>query len=144
MHDATLAEIGGMYSRLQKEFDNHGGKCLMDSAFSRKKCGFIIKSAQQVPFEHGAEAISLASQATSCRQAAEWGMRAFQGSFPRVTETFRCEETGLRKEHLRMLTLLFNFRANRVGMNQLASSFMKHMSADAAYIIASNNRPRNR
>ena len=57
-------------------------------------------------------------QATSMRQAAEWGMRAIQSSFPRLKDTFVYEETGERRIVMKMLCLLYNLRARTVGINR--------------------------
>ena len=38
----------------------------------------------------------LGQQAMSCRQAAEWGMRGLQGSFPRLKDRIIYEENGER------------------------------------------------
>ena len=74
-HDSTLAYWGSMYSKLQKCWEDHHGKVLMDSAFASNMYNFIIQSSQNVPIAEGHQAMLLGQQATSCRQAAEWGMR---------------------------------------------------------------------
>jgi hypothetical protein len=84
-HDSTVAENGGLYSDLKKFHDATGGKCVADSAFFLKRCPFIIKSGKRKVGETRVRAIEH-RQATKLRQSAEWGMRAIQGSFPRVKE----------------------------------------------------------
>jgi hypothetical protein len=65
------------------------------------------------------------------RQAAEWGMRAIQSSFPRLKDTFVYEETGEHRIVMKMLCLLYNLRARTVGINQIKNVFMKQLDEDA-------------
>ena len=65
-----------------------------------------------------AEEIVVHADATSMRQSAEWGMRSFQASFPRIKDRMLYEENGERKIILEMLVYLFNYRANHVGISQ--------------------------
>ena len=67
-------------------------------------------------------AIGLHNVYTSLRQASEWGMRAIQGSFPRL----KCRLPGdSKKRHdlLLTVTLLYNFRISRYGANQINTVF---------------------
>ena len=48
-HDSTPAHWGSMYSKLQKCWEDHHGKVLMDSAFASNMYEFIIQSSQNVP-----------------------------------------------------------------------------------------------
>ena len=93
-HDSTLAHWGSMYSKLQKCWEEHRGKVLMDSAFASNMYEFIIQLSQNVPVTEGRQAMLLGQQATSCRQAAEWGMRGLKGSFPRLKDRIIYEENG--------------------------------------------------
>jgi hypothetical protein len=43
-HDSVIAENGGLYETLRRVRNNTGGKAVVDSAFSLKKCPFLIKS----------------------------------------------------------------------------------------------------
>ena len=65
-HDSTLAHWGSMYSKLQKCWEDHHGKVLMDSAFASNMYEFIIQSSQNVPITEGHQAMLLGQQATSC------------------------------------------------------------------------------
>ena len=49
-HDSTIAEWGNIYKKLRDVYENSGtaGKCTVDSAFSRKRYDFLIKSSQQI------------------------------------------------------------------------------------------------
>jgi hypothetical protein len=84
-HDLTVAECGGLYSDLKSIHDATGGKCVADSAFSLKRCPFIIKSGKKKVDETAAQA-TVRRQATKLRQSAEWGERALQGSFPHAKD----------------------------------------------------------
>jgi hypothetical protein len=122
-HDSTIAQNGGLYNDLQTVYDATGGKCVADSAFSLKQCPFIIKSGKRKLGESAARR-TVCRQATKLRQSAEWGMRALQGSFPRVKDRFIFNQDFRdRQLFLHLITLLFNFRTSYVGMNQLQSTF---------------------
>jgi len=58
------------------------------------------------------------------RQCAEWGMRAIQGSFPRLKDKLLFSESlENRKVFLNLITMLLNFRTRRIGFNQLMSTY---------------------
>ena len=69
-------------------------------------------------------------QATSLRQSSEWGMRALQGSFPRVRDVLRFvdEENGETRIILCLFIHLYNWRAVTVGQNQIRSVYMPHLN----------------
>jgi hypothetical protein len=69
--------------------------------------------------------------ATSMRQSAEWGMHAFQSSFPRIKDTLPYEERGERRIILGCLLLLYNCRARLVGINQITNVYMPFLRNDA-------------
>lgn len=137
MHDSTVAEWGKIYNKLKEAFDEHGGQCVVDSAFSRTHYPFLIKSAQDcvVGSDGTIESIMTLRQATSARQASEWGMRAFQGTFPRLKDRFIYEERGERKVVLMCMVLLYNLRSRLVGINQILHSYMPHLSVEANHIL---------
>jgi hypothetical protein len=64
-------------------------------------------------------------------QSAEWGMRSLQASFPRIKDRMIYEEHGERRVNLKMLILLFNLRARKVGINQLKNVYMVPLNDDA-------------
>ena len=70
-------------------------------------------------------------QETLFRQASEWGMRGFQGSFPRLKDRFIYEERGERKLMLWATVLMFNLRTRLVGLNQILSTYMPNFSIEA-------------
>jgi hypothetical protein len=118
VHDSQIAEWGNVYAKLEGVYIATGKRVVVDSAFSKTTYGFLLKSGEDIvtPTEIG-------RQATSLRQSAEWGMRAFQVAFPRVKVRLQNEESGERKCVLTSLVLLFNLRSRLVGLNQILSTF---------------------
>jgi DDE superfamily endonuclease len=138
VHDSTMASFFGVYDKLQNVYDETGLKCIMDSAFCASEYEFITKSSQNFEQCHfnDMETMAINSAATSMRQAAEWGMAALQGSFPRLTDTFPYEDgPGERLETLKMIMLLYNFRCKYVGLNQLRNTFVPEWSKDAQFLM---------
>ena len=137
VHDSQVAYWGRVYDKLQAVYDETGGKCTVDSAFGKVNRPFLIKSSQDYLVStmptRAEQRLDLARkrQATSMRQAAEWGMRAIQSSFPRLKDTFVYEETGERRILMKMICLLYNLRARSVGINQIRNVFMKQLDEDA-------------
>ena len=56
------------------------------------------------------------------RQAAEWGMGAFQRTFARLKVPLPCDDKK-RLILLKSMGLLYNFRCEKVGFNQIRSVF---------------------
>ena len=135
VHDSTLAEWGGVYDALEDVYNRTGAKCCVDSAFTSSNNEYLIKSAQNYNSVNSSHELLKMDQATSMRQAAEWGMRAIQGAFPRLVERIQYEENGERNIFLSLVPLLYNFRLARVGLNQIRNVYCPHWSADAAYFI---------
>jgi hypothetical protein len=137
VHDSQVAYWGRVYDKLEAVYDETGGKCTVDSAFGKVSRPFLIKSSQDclvstMPTrEEQRLDLQRKRQATSMRQAAEWGMRAIQSSFPRLKDTFVYEENGERRIVMKMICLLYNLRARSVGINQIKNVFMKQLDEDA-------------
>ena len=95
-----MAEFADVYSKLGKMFEMHGGKCTADLAFNGCVYRFLVKSSQDPLTAEGStheeilQNVHVQLEATSMHQAAEWGMRALQSSFPRLKDRFFCEEKG--------------------------------------------------
>jgi hypothetical protein len=129
-HDSTVAEYGGVYAKLEEMFNRYGVKCTADSAFGGKTYPFLIKSSQDPLLATGETQDDILAQvciqleATSMRQAAEWGMRAVQSSFPRLKDRFLYEEDGERQRVLHSMFLLYNLRTRIVGINQIRNFYM--------------------
>lgn len=128
-HDSTVADWGNIYTKLAEVHQRTGGKCTVDSAFSRGRYPFLIKSSQSDP--ENPEDFCVNTEATSMRQSAEWGMRAFQSSFPRLKDRLLYEEKGERRLILKSLILLYNVRARKVGINQIRNTYMKDLERNA-------------
>jgi hypothetical protein len=62
----------------------------MDSAFCASEFEFITKLAQNFEAIHfnSMEQMEINLAAVPMHKAAEWGMQALQGSFPRLLDTF--------------------------------------------------------
>jgi hypothetical protein len=91
----------------------------------------LIKSSQELIHIQSYRAQSIARDATSMRQSAEWGMRAFQSTMPRIKDRMKFEERGERKVTLTVMILLYNLRARMVGINQLQSFYLGALYCDA-------------
>ena len=139
LHDSTLASWGGVYEKLEQVYTECGGVCCVDSAFLANETAYLLKSAQDTTNAVTHKDFEVISQATSLRQAAEWGMRAIQSSMPRLKDRFLYEEE--EKQHkerriiLELVPLLYNFRLEAVGLNQLRSTYVPNWSKDSEYII---------
>ncbi len=120
VHDSTIAEWGRIYEKLNGVYNSPlQGKCTVDSAFSKKRCSFLIKSQQADLDTNEAVDIAVNTEAKAMRQSAEWGMRSLQAPFPRLKDCFIYEEFGERRLIMKMCLLLSNLRARRVGINQI-------------------------
>jgi len=136
LHDSIIAGFGNIYEKLQATYDSTGGKCVVDSAFARARFPFLIKSGSSAAWSaNNAEDVLLEREATSARQAAEWGMRALQSAFPRCKDRMVYEERGERRLILLSYVLVFNFRTSLVGLNQLLHTYTPHLSPEATHIL---------
>ena len=84
--------------------------------------GTGIKSSQQDPLDR--EELLINREATSMRQSTKWGMRSLQESFPRLKDRFQYEEGGERKLMVKIMLLLFNYKARKVGITQIQNLYM--------------------
>ncbi len=112
-------------------YERDGGKCTVDSAFGNINREFLIKSSQELIHIEDISERGIASDATSMWQSAEWGMRVFQSSMPRIKDRMKFESRGERKVTLTMMILLYNLRARAVGINQLHSFYSIPLLRDA-------------
>ena len=48
MHNSTVAELGGVYDKIEAIFNDVGGKIVVNSAFSTRNCPSLIKSFDKV------------------------------------------------------------------------------------------------
>jgi len=121
VHDSQVAHWGRVYDKLEAVYDKTGGKCTVDSAFGKVNRPFLIKSSQDClvstmpTCEEQRLDLQRKRQATSMRQAAEWGMRAIQSLFPHLKDTFVYEDTGEHRILMKILCLFYNLCARTVG-----------------------------
>ena len=123
VHDSMVAVVGNIYAKLESIFESCGARCVVDSAFAHNNYQFLIK-LEKPSVGMTLEEINLASEATSMHQATEWGMRAFQLSFPHVRDQIEFESIGQRKQMMKLMILLFNLRERWVGINQILNVHM--------------------
>ncbi len=135
-HDSFIAENSGTYNKLEDAFLLTGGICVVDAAFSLKRCSFLIKSGKEPTANSAEQIIVRDAQATSLRQSAEWGMRGLQGSFPRLKEkiTYSDDVTD-RRLFLSLIPMLYNFRTTFVGLNQIRSHFFPAFEMHGDYVL---------
>jgi hypothetical protein len=134
IHDSTLCHWGGVYKELSDIYDATGAKCCVDSAFKSNPNPYLIKSSQDVTRCQNPEEVLQSLQATSLRQPAEWGMRAIQGAFPRLKDKIKFKaDAAERKVMLKLVVLLYNFRVEHVGLNQIRNTYVPNWSKDATY-----------
>ena len=134
MHDSELAGFGdpSICKKIDDMCDKHGAKCVMDSAFCTRNRESIIKSVPRdqifASAENAHEAL-IRDAALSVRQSAEWGMRALQGSMPRLKSRWKFEENDERLVSLAMIALLHNYRTDNLPANQIRNVFMPNDAA---------------
>jgi hypothetical protein len=126
-HDSTAAHYGFFYDKLEDFFKKYGGKCVVDSAFSLIRRPYLLKSSRTDATSEDAYGMMLNVEATSLRQMAEWGMRGFQGSFPRMKDRLVYEEDGERKRIIQLTVMLYNARSRLVGINQIKNVFYPNL-----------------
>jgi hypothetical protein len=126
-HDSVVARP--IFRRL--ETVPQGYYLVADSAFpqgGRAIPGRIcapLKSGQSVPRDpvQQERVLKFNRQLLSYCQTAEWGMRTMQGSFGRLRVPLNILSTTDRQELLELCVLLFNVRANCVGISQIKNVY---------------------
>ena len=99
------------------------GNVLWIQRLAKNGCQFLIKSGKEKLGE-SADRRRVRQQATAVRQSVEWGMRAVQGSFPRLKDRFLfLEGSDDRRIFLHLISMLLNYRTSSIGLNQLQSTF---------------------
>ena len=131
VHDSQIADYGNIYDKLESVYEKDGAQCTVDSAFGNITREYLIKSSQDLIHIRDYYKRNVARDATSMRQSAEWGMRAFQSSMPRMKDRMKFEVRGERKVTLTMMILIYNLRARMVGINQLQSFYTASLNRDA-------------
>lgn len=137
MHDSGIATYGNLYEKMEYMFDTFGVKSCVDSAFMAVKKAHMIQSGQQIPLvvDGDHHKVRLNREATQFRQSAEWGMRTLQALFPRLKDRIIYEEVGERLVILKVMTQLFNLRANCVGISQIRNTYMPYLTLDPVKLM---------
>jgi hypothetical protein len=132
-----MANMSGIYDKIDNLYGRLGSKVVVDSAFSADNRQSAYKSHQNNIDRYGnvRQKSDVHRQATSVRQLSEWGMHGLQGSFQRLKDRLLHEERGKRKFILEMIVLLYNYRASTVGINQIQLTYMPHLHRSANYFI---------
>lgn len=136
-HDSAMAHRGEVYKKIEGLYTSSDGraKVVVDSAFNLEQCPYLIKSYQNNYNGDFRQIPVINQEATSVRQLAEWGMRGFQSSFPRLKDKLRITNHTERQMILSLCLKLWNYRASVVGQNQIRSSFMPHLNRIANDVI---------
>jgi len=127
-HDAACSEV---LFRVLHEKTPRGYSIVADSAFPSSKLMATriltpLKASSRLPDDADArrDAIARHNVVTSLRQAAEWGMRSVQASFPRIKLPDGLPaDKHKRARILFIIFRLFNFRVRVVGVNQIRTVF---------------------
>jgi hypothetical protein len=135
MHDSELATLGepSMYDKIDQLYEETGCQCVMDSAFAARRRPSIIKSfaRDNIAFQANTpEELQVLKDAKSVRQAAKWGMRALQGSFPRLRSRWKWEEADERLVGISLIVYLSNHRANNIDVNQIRTVYWNQLQQD--------------
>jgi hypothetical protein len=131
VHDSQVADYGDIYDKLELVYLQDGAKCTVDSAFGNMSRQFLIKSLQELIHIEDCMECGMAHDATSMRQSAKWGMRAFELSMSRLKDHMKFETRGERRVTLPMMILLYNLQAWAVGINQLKSVYTAPLDCNA-------------
>ena len=136
-HDSTIADLGGIYKKLEGVFRDYAIRCTVDSAFWVRDAPYLLKSSQNnitgdgETLEEIRHDIAIKRATASLMQSAEWGMGAIQASFPQLCDRLSCKKKGERRITLKMMILLSNMRARMVGINQIKNVFMPGLNLNA-------------
>lgn len=126
-HDSTCSK--GLYERLKNQTPEPYN-VVADTAFpfAGALAGKILKplkSGDKMPASQYAFAreVRTSHEVTSERQAAEWGMRSLQGTFPRLYMPSPASDHVKRLRMLTVITRLHNVRTRMVGINQIRTVY---------------------
>jgi hypothetical protein len=131
IHETQVTDYRDIYNKLELVYLQDGAKCTVDSAFRNVSRDFLIKSCQELICIKDSVQRGFARDATSMWQSAEWGMKAFQLSMPRLKDCMKFETGGELRVTLTMMILLYNLQARAVGINQLMSFYTAPLDRDA-------------
>ncbi|KAF7375533.1 hypothetical protein MSAN_00441500 [Mycena sanguinolenta] len=128
-HDSRVART--IYEKLRTQTPD-GFYLVADTAFPRG--ANQIEGRIRAPIKTGQtlrgtaseiqEKLAFDRQLLSYRQTAEWGMRGLQGAFGRLRLPLEIDNAERRANLLETCIRLHNFRARRVGHNQIREVYM--------------------
>ncbi len=136
IHESQVAEWGNIYAKLETMFDKYGVRCAVDSGFGKIKKHLMVKpkkddsNSNKTTCQEARLDVKVKRAATSMRQLAEWGMRDFQASFPRMKVCFDYEEQGERRIIMKMYVLFFYLRSQLVRINQICNFYMPWLARE--------------
>lgn len=138
MHDSQIAEWGNIYCKREDVFERCGGRCVVDCAFCKDDYLFSIKSAQDhLVITDNFPDIKEMRQSYFRSASVGGGNEGFERHLPRMKYRFIYEERGEIKLVLLCIVLLSNLRTRLVGINQLRSTYMPHMSVEVNHQLHS-------
>jgi hypothetical protein len=100
VQDSQVADYGDIDDKLELVYLQDGAKCTVDSAFGNVSREFLIKSCQELIHIKDCVERNISRDATSMRQSAKWGMRAFQLSMPRLKDCMKFETCGEQRGNI--------------------------------------------
>ena len=94
VHDSMMANMSGIYEKIDQVYVQTGAKVVMDSAFGKLERSSMVKSFATNLDKNGnpRQLNSVNRDTMSVWQLSEWGMRGLQGLFPRLKERIPWEE----------------------------------------------------
>ncbi len=125
-----LLEGGNIYAKLEAMFGKNVVQCAVDSGFGKTERDFMVNSTQddlsssKTTCQEAKLDVKIKRATTSMRQLAEWCVRGFQASFPRMKDHFDYEDHGERRIIMKLYVMLFNLRLWLVGINQICNVYM--------------------
>ena len=128
-----MACVSPLYKLFTYLYDQMEGTLLW-TAFLRADFDFF-KSGQEVQFDLEGNVAWRNWQATLAQQYIEWGMYALQERFPQLYDSFRSKRQGRGNPCCWQSVVLYNFRANKAGLNQILNMYMPALSNDANFYI---------
>jgi hypothetical protein len=124
-HDSSV--VAELVASLKERLN--GRKMCVDQGFPRSGLDFDVlvgpystKTIRQLSPLLLSFLLAQAAVYTSLRQASEWGMRALQGTFPRLKVRLP-SNSEKRRLVILSIVLIHNLRTELVGLNQIATVF---------------------
>jgi DDE superfamily endonuclease len=143
-HDSKVALNSKFYDSMEGYYKRFGGKAMVvaDRAYAGTAGNGILCAKQTVRCKTRRVPVyrykkKVRDSATKLRQLAEWGMKAFKSSIPRLHDRIRFETRGERRFILTLAVLLYNFRVHHVGQNQIKTVFIEALNREVEHVLES-------